>query len=172
MVSSDIFSFINRRLVEIKSSDLPFGGLNVIVIGDFFQLRPVQGSFLFTNNILWNLFHPLFFNENMRQHEDGDFYSLLNRVRYGIITQSDEQLLKTRLLQCNQKDVLHIFPTRKKVDEHNTKRLSELSETVIEINGFHYYSQEDQSPVAEVKENFIHLQEDCTLLLNCVSGQE
>lgn len=101
MVSSDIFSFINRRLVEIKSSDLPFGGLNVIVIGDFFQLRPVQGSFLFTNNILWDLFHPLFLNENMRQHEDGDFYSLLNRVRYGIITQSDEQLLKTRLLQCN-----------------------------------------------------------------------
>lgn len=73
MVSSDIFSFINRRLVEIKSSDLPFDGLNVIVIGDFFQLRPVQGSFLFTNNILWDLFHPLFFNENMRQHEDGDF---------------------------------------------------------------------------------------------------
>lgn len=36
MVSSDIFSFINRRLVEIKSSDLPFGGLNVILIGDFF----------------------------------------------------------------------------------------------------------------------------------------
>lgn len=45
MVSSDIFSFINRSLVEIKSSDLQFGGLNVIVIGDFFQLRPVQGSF-------------------------------------------------------------------------------------------------------------------------------
>lgn len=131
MVSSDIFSFINRRFVEIKSSDLPFGGLNVIVIGVFFQLRPVQGSFLFTNNILWDLFHPLFLNENMRQHEDGDFYSLLNRVRYGKITQSDEQLLKTRPLQCNQKDVLHIFNTRKKVDEHKAKRLSELSETVI-----------------------------------------
>lgn len=65
MVSSDIFSFINRRLVDIKSSDLPFGGLNVIVIGDFFQLRQVQGSFLFTNNILWDLFYPLFLNENM-----------------------------------------------------------------------------------------------------------
>lgn len=84
----------------------------------------------------------------MRQHEDGNFYSLLNRVRYGVITQSDEQLFKTRLLQCNQKDVLHIFPTRKKVDEHNTKRLSELSETVVQINAFHYYSQDDQSPLA------------------------
>lgn len=36
MVSSDLFFFISRRLVEIKSSDLLFGGLNVIVIGDFF----------------------------------------------------------------------------------------------------------------------------------------
>lgn len=36
MVSSHIFSFINRRLVKIKSSNLPFGGLNIVVIGDFF----------------------------------------------------------------------------------------------------------------------------------------
>lgn len=171
MVSSDIFSFINRRLGEIKSSDLPFVGLNVIVIGDFFQLRPVQGSFFFfTNNILRDLFHPLFLNENMRQHEDGDFYSLPNRVRYEIITQSNEQLLKTRLLQCNQKDVLHIFPTMKKVDEHNTKRLSELSETVIEINAFHDYPQEDQSPLAEVKENFINLHRRLTGGVDTVLG--
>lgn len=46
----------------------------------------------------------------MRQHEDVDFYSLLNRVRYGIITQSDDQLFKKkRLLQSNQKDVLHLI---------------------------------------------------------------
>lgn len=34
-----IFSFINRRLVKIKSSNLPFGGLNIVVIGDFFLIK-------------------------------------------------------------------------------------------------------------------------------------
>lgn len=56
MVSSDIFSFINRSLVEIKSSDLQFGGLNVIVIGDFFQLRPVQGSFFYLKTIYFGIY--------------------------------------------------------------------------------------------------------------------
>lgn len=90
----------------------------------------------------------------MRQHEDGDFYSLLNRVRYGIITQSDDQLFKKKKTFAEQPKRCHAYhPTRKKVNKHNMKRLSELTETVIDINAFHYYSQEDQSQLAE---NFIN----------------
>lgn len=68
MVSSDLFSFISRRLSEIKNNELPFGGCSVIVIGDFFQLRPVQGTFVFTNSLLWHLFYPMFLEDNMRQN--------------------------------------------------------------------------------------------------------
>ncbi|XP_070203111.1 ATP-dependent DNA helicase PIF1-like [Littorina saxatilis] len=44
MVSDKMFTYISRRLSSIKQTPLPFGGLNIITIGDFFQLRPVKGK--------------------------------------------------------------------------------------------------------------------------------
>ncbi|CAG2244844.1 unnamed protein product [Mytilus edulis] len=45
MVSSTQLNFIHRRLTALKGNNLPFGGLNVIFVGDFFQLRPVRGTY-------------------------------------------------------------------------------------------------------------------------------
>ena len=39
--------FIHLRLQEIKSNNLPFGGVNVITVGDLYQLKPVMGQFIF-----------------------------------------------------------------------------------------------------------------------------
>lgn len=38
MVSSRMLEQIHLRLQAIKSNELSFGGLNVIIVGDFFQL--------------------------------------------------------------------------------------------------------------------------------------
>ena len=45
-------SHINARLQEIKESTLPFGGIGIILSGDFFQLPPVNGETLFTSAML------------------------------------------------------------------------------------------------------------------------
>lgn len=42
-----MLTFISRRLSEISENNLPFGGYNVITVGDFFQLSPVKGNFAF-----------------------------------------------------------------------------------------------------------------------------
>lgn len=71
MVSSEMFSFISRRLSEIKkNNNIVSGGCNIIVIGDFFQLRPVKGSFCFKNMLIWQLFDSIFLTKNVRQKND------------------------------------------------------------------------------------------------------
>lgn len=62
-------------------------------------------------------------------------------------------LKKKKTFAEQPKRCLAFNPTRRKVDKHNMKRLSEWTKTVIDINAFHYYSQEDQSQLAE---NFIN----------------
>jgi ATP-dependent DNA helicase PIF1 len=67
MVSNTMLTYISRRLSEIKNSEFAFGGMNVLAVGDFFQLRPIKGFFAFTNKVLWHLFHTVFLKQNMRQ---------------------------------------------------------------------------------------------------------
>ena len=49
MVSYQILKSIHSRLCEIYANDEIFGGLNVIAVGDFYQLSPVNGSFIFSD---------------------------------------------------------------------------------------------------------------------------
>ena len=52
MVSYETLEFIHQRLTEIKGTDdteVYFGGLNIIAIGDFYQLSPVRDRFVFQN---------------------------------------------------------------------------------------------------------------------------
>ena len=50
MVSYETLSFIHQRLTEIKGTDdteVYFGGLSIIAVGDFYQLPPVRDRFVF-----------------------------------------------------------------------------------------------------------------------------
>ena len=52
MVSYETLRFIHQRLTEIKGTDdteVYFGGLNIVVVGDFYQLPPVRDRFVFQN---------------------------------------------------------------------------------------------------------------------------
>ena len=49
MVSYQTFTFIHKRLTEIKGTDdteVHFGEISIIAVGDFFQLPPVRDRFV------------------------------------------------------------------------------------------------------------------------------
>ena len=104
MVSNYMLRYIHLRLQEIKSNNLPFGGLNIIAVGDLYQLKPVMGQFIFEdykNNYgplatnLWTEYFKIFeLDEIMRQKEDKKFAQLLNRLRTGHHTENDIAILK------------------------------------------------------------------------------
>ena len=47
MVGGKIISQVNSRLKEIMDNSLDFGGVSIICVGDFHQLRPVKDSYVF-----------------------------------------------------------------------------------------------------------------------------
>lgn len=81
-----------------KSPHVPFGGLQVILCGDFSQLPPIGGAYAFLSP-LWdqlNLrYHEL--KGNHRQSSDIGFYMMLNSVRVGNVDTYVRNTLKERV---------------------------------------------------------------------------
>ena len=79
MVSNNMLRYIHVHMQEIKSNNLPFGGINMIAVGDFYQLKPVMGQFIFENynknygplaTNLWTHYFKLYeLTEIMRQKD-------------------------------------------------------------------------------------------------------
>lgn len=47
MCNHNMMNFLSGRLSPIKRSQLPFGAISVLAVGDFFQLPPVCGTALY-----------------------------------------------------------------------------------------------------------------------------
>ena len=107
MVGNKLFHYVHKRLQEITTRPLPFGGISVIAVGDLFQLRPVMDNYIFSNlkdgygmlavNLWVDYFSMYELTEIMRQKENKEFAELLNRLREGQHTKSDAQKLQTRI---------------------------------------------------------------------------
>jgi DNA replication protein DnaC len=157
MVSVNTLDHIHRRLSEIKDTilqpDVYFGGLNIIMFGDLYQLRPVFGSYIFSPDAvavsLWRrLFKLRELTENKRQHGDTLFAQILNRIRVKKHTREDVEVLLKRIVKRDQTDssLLHIFPTRQKCDKHNTHQILQLQckgASVYTVSATHNVSEDD-----------------------------
>ena len=138
MVSNLQLLYIHLRLVEIFgcSENVPFAGITVIAVGDFYQLPPVQQRTVYAEyRDAWqNLVHlrKLFklaeMCEVMRQRGDSNLIDLLNKVRTASLEENDEIILRSRFLSQNDDsyptDALHIFAENKPCQERNRTMLN------------------------------------------------
>lgn len=143
MMSSNFLFQIHRRLCQVYGSNLPFGGISILAVGDFNQLRPVAGSFPFAPrsdsisllasdiNPLWDGFQIFELDQIMRQKDDLRFAEALNRLAVGRLTESDVQLFKTRCfteetLPPHARKALRVMSTNAAVDHYNNLRINLL----------------------------------------------
>ena len=95
MLNDELFEKISEFLQLIRKNLKPFGGVQMILIGDPFQLGPIDGDYFFTSK-LWSrdIFKVHVLTANMRQSGDHGFKSLLDRVRWGDCSQDDLETLQ------------------------------------------------------------------------------
>ena len=119
MVRADVFDAIDYSLrVHRKKLTKPFGGVQVIVFGDIFQLPPVvnidesslleriypNGQFFFHSNIFQDAQFKTLELQSIYRQTDDHFIYLLNAVRDGSITNSQIDNLNDSLVENFEMD--------------------------------------------------------------------
>ena len=96
----DLIEWICRQM---KRSEKPFGGMQIILCGDFFQLPPItrgdviEAEFAYkAESFLYSKFTICYLSEQHRQ-KDSSYLSILNQIRENKVTKKTIELLKTRL---------------------------------------------------------------------------
>jgi ATP-dependent DNA helicase PIF1 len=128
MMPPDLFDKLNQIAQIIRCNRRPFGGIQLILTGDFCQLGPVKCEKFCFEAECWSVciskvYH---FTEIIRQ-KDKSFQETLNNIRMGICTQKDRDLLETRL---HQKPLdTRIKPT--KLHSHKAK-VEQINKTALQ----------------------------------------
>src|SRR3989344_3247612 len=96
----DLIEWICRQM---KRSEKPFGGMQIVVCGDFFQLPPVTRGDVLESEFAYKAeswpaskFTVYYLSEQHRQ-KDNTYLSILNQIRENKVNQKTVELLKTRL---------------------------------------------------------------------------
>lgn len=102
MLSAHTFSMADRVCREVRRTTLPFGGLQVVMVGDFFQLPPVsrrgdETLFAYAGSA-WRELNPLicYLTEQYRQDDD-EFLSVLSAIRANDVEEAHYEHLTARM---------------------------------------------------------------------------
>ena len=142
MVRADTFDKIDRILRVINHTDKPFGGKQMLLFGDLFQLPPVTKSkemdYLYDRYGGIHFFHSdayksgrfkfIELTQNHRQKGDRAFFEVLNRIREGHATDEDITLLNTRYTtdESQYDRYVALFPTKAEAEKVNSEHLQKL----------------------------------------------
>jgi ATP-dependent exoDNAse (exonuclease V) alpha subunit len=155
MLRADMLDCIDETLKYYRRNQLPFGGVQVLFIGDMFQLPPVtsesewtlmsqyyKSPFFFSSEVYQQL-NPahLELNKIYRQKEER-FINLLNNIRHNNMDDYDFELLQERYdpeAARYQDGLITLTTHNRTADNMNQQKLAEIeSEAMVfegEING-------------------------------------
>jgi len=116
MVRVDLLEAIDFSLRLNMDNDLPFGGKQVIFIGDVFQLSPVvttqdyqapdfddhSSAYFFSANAFRQARPKILELKKIYRQHDEDFIFLLNRIRQGIADTNDLDALNERVVALKE----------------------------------------------------------------------
>jgi ATP-dependent DNA helicase PIF1 len=134
MASGELIEKLDEIFKIVRMNPRPFGGLQVVFIGDFLQLPPVfknmqyKSNFAFESEAWKNArIQTIQLNQIMRQDGNSDFVKMLNDVRMG--DTSSLHILKSRIDAKFPNDGIEpikIFCKNIDVNVFNLQKLSQL----------------------------------------------
>ena len=141
MLSSRTLDAIDRVSKLFKQNELPFGGMQIIFSGDFFQLPPVEKRQVQTEQTIffdddtvsqvpfafksqaWKAcdLHTCYLSEQFRQ-EDNVLVTILSEIREGELSQKSLEVLRSRMNIEIPGEITKLYTHNVNVDSFNQKR--------------------------------------------------
>jgi ATP-dependent DNA helicase PIF1 len=140
MMDSDLFDKLEELARKIRRNEEPFGNIQLILCGDFFQLPPIGNDKFCFESKNWKYIDKIFnFDEILRQNNN-TLQQVLNKVRLGIVDDSVRELLDS----CIGKNLIHndniiptlLFSLKNKVVDYNNKELKKIIDFGKEYNEY------------------------------------
>ncbi|NQT49752.1 AAA family ATPase [Candidatus Kuenenbacteria bacterium] len=164
MVRADVFDAMDIVLRRVRDSQLPFGGLQMVLFGDLYQLPPVVTSddqeqfyteysspYFFASDVFSgqkNIFDkgfdlPIIELETIYRQKDKEFIEVLNAVRQNRVDDNHLQILNSRYSQYfnppADEKYIYLVTTNaeaKRINEMEMKKLGQLEvEFIAEQEG-------------------------------------
>lgn len=131
MMSVKILELLDYIGKNIRKNEKPFGGIQLLFSGDFYQLPPIENDSFCFESPLWNKIfkkeNQIEFKTNFRQKDD-IFQNILNEIRIGKLSKENEIILKRYLNRNPIEEVkpAKLYPLRYKVDKINDELYKDL----------------------------------------------
>lgn len=153
MVRADIIDFIDKVLrTYCRNSREPFGGKQLLLVGDIFQLEPVLkeddrrllqpfyvSSYFFSAKIFQEMQLVSIELRKVYRQTDSKFIGILDRIRCNNANDADLQTLNTRVNATTRKKdsnlVITLASRRDTVDYINDQQLAQLDGNPYVFNG-------------------------------------
>jgi ATP-dependent DNA helicase PIF1 len=146
MMSSKLLGILDAIGKKVRKNDKPFGGIQLLFSGDFYQLPPVgsnnedeSSKFCFENPIWDTMFHKQIALDTIYRQSDQTYASILNQIREGKLNKSAFNQLQSRLIDYNASENETIKPTKlmprridvNKINESEMKKLETEEKTYV-----------------------------------------
>ena len=129
MMSCDFFAKLDELGKLLRYNNKPFGGIQILCFGDFYQLPPINTQFVFESS-LWNeVIDSIVILDKIYRQKDLAFQTALNEIRIGKVSDATDALLKQRLgLDFSKEEIqpTKLFTRRDIVDRINKEGLDTL----------------------------------------------
>jgi len=134
MIDARTLDMVDEVCKAVRRSVQPFGGLQVVLCGDFFQLSPVRTDR--TKAILayeaesWKSANlTVCYLDEQYRHEDETFLQVLNDIRHSRVSYETEEILQARFRQpvTSEKHITKLFSRNADADAVNETELENLS---------------------------------------------
>jgi DNA-binding NarL/FixJ family response regulator len=177
MLRSDQVAVMDAILKKLRNNKRPFGGVQLILIGDLFQLPPIvsndisaiflknyKSEFFFDAEVLQS--NPLIQLELPYVHRQSDsrFIDLLNKVRMNQLTDADLQYLNKRVTETSEDSafVISITSHNEETNEINKQKLNDING---EVKEFHAIISGDYKDAYLTAEKILRLKKGALVML-------